>query len=95
MQSADESSGGVLDGSRRTIPYSHQRPNSMGLTQRQLAEGIRLPNQRVNELVNGRRVVTPHTDFGWQSFSAHRQICGRTFRCSGTCITRWRQKQLN
>ena len=33
----------------------------MGLTQRELAEGIRVPYQRVNELVNGRRGVTPHT----------------------------------
>lgn len=33
----------------------------MGLTQRELATGIRVPYQRVNELVNGRRGVTPHT----------------------------------
>lgn len=33
----------------------------MGLTQRELAEGIRVPYQRVNELVNGRRGVTPST----------------------------------
>jgi len=33
----------------------------MGLTQRQLADGIRVPYQRVNELVNGRRGVTPST----------------------------------
>lgn len=30
----------------------------MGLTQRELAEAIRVPYQRVNELVNGRRGVT-------------------------------------
>lgn len=35
--------------------------NPMGLTQRDLAEGIRVPYQRVNELVNGRRGVTPST----------------------------------
>jgi len=35
--------------------------NPMGLTQRELAEGIRVPYQRVNELVNGRRGVTPAT----------------------------------
>jgi addiction module HigA family antidote len=35
--------------------------NPMGLTQRDLADGIRVPYQRVNELVNGRRGVTPHT----------------------------------
>lgn len=33
----------------------------MGLTQRELALGIRVPYQRVNELVNGRRGVTPST----------------------------------
>jgi addiction module HigA family antidote len=33
----------------------------MGLTQRDLAEGIRVPYQRVNELVNGRRGVTTAT----------------------------------
>ena len=33
----------------------------MELTQRELADGIRVPYQRVNELVNGRRGVTPHT----------------------------------
>ncbi|MBL0169976.1 MAG: HigA family addiction module antidote protein [Gemmatimonadaceae bacterium] len=35
--------------------------NPMGLSQRALADGIRVPYQRVNELVNGRRGVTPHT----------------------------------
>ena len=33
----------------------------MGLTQRDLAAGIRVPYQRVNELVNGRRGITPST----------------------------------
>ena len=33
----------------------------MGLTQRDLAEGIRVPYQRVNEVVNGRRGITPST----------------------------------
>lgn len=33
----------------------------MGLTQRELAEAIRVPYQRVNELVNGRRGLTPST----------------------------------
>ena len=35
--------------------------NPIGLTQRDLAEGIRVPYQRVNELVNGRRGITPAT----------------------------------
>lgn len=33
----------------------------MGLTQQQLADGIHVPYQRVNELVNGKRGVTPGT----------------------------------
>mgnify|MGYP001091741859 CR=1 FL=1 len=33
----------------------------MGLTQRELAEAIHVPYQRVNELVNGRRGVTTST----------------------------------
>lgn len=35
--------------------------NPMGLTQRELAESIHVPYQRVNEIVNGRRGVTPST----------------------------------
>lgn len=35
--------------------------NPMGLTQRDLADAIHVPYQRVNELVNGRRGVTPST----------------------------------
>ena len=33
----------------------------MGLTQRELADGIHVPYQRVNELINGRRGITPAT----------------------------------
>ena len=33
----------------------------MGLTQRELAAAIHVPYQRVNEIVNGRRGVTPAT----------------------------------
>lgn len=35
--------------------------NPMGLSQRDLADGIRVPYQRVNELVNARRGITPAT----------------------------------
>jgi len=31
------------------------------LTQRQLADAIRVPYQRINEIVNGRRGITPST----------------------------------
>lgn len=33
----------------------------MGLTQRELASAIQVPYQRINELVNGRRGMTPST----------------------------------
>ena len=33
----------------------------MNLTQRQLADGIHVPYQRINEIVNGKRGVTPST----------------------------------
>jgi len=40
----------------------------MGLTQRQLAQAIRVPYQRVNEIVNGRRGVTPSTALRLERF---------------------------
>ena len=33
----------------------------MGLTQRELADAIRVPYQRINEIINGRRGITPST----------------------------------
>lgn len=33
----------------------------MGLTQRQLADAIHVPYQRINEIINGKRSVTPAT----------------------------------
>ena len=33
--------------------------NPIGLTQKELAKAIRMPYQRINELVNGRRDMTP------------------------------------
>jgi len=33
----------------------------MDLSQRDVADGIRVPYQRVNELINGRRGITPAT----------------------------------
>jgi antitoxin HigA-1 len=33
----------------------------MGITQRELADAIRVPYQRINEIVNGRRGITPGT----------------------------------
>ena len=33
----------------------------MGITQRELAEAIHVPYQRINEIINGRRGMTPNT----------------------------------
>jgi antitoxin HigA-1 len=35
--------------------------NPMGISQRDLADSIHVPYQRINEIVNGRRGVTPST----------------------------------
>ena len=35
--------------------------NPMGLSQRDLADSIHVPYQRINEIINGRRGVTPST----------------------------------
>jgi addiction module HigA family antidote len=35
--------------------------NPMGLSQRDLSVGIHVPYQRVNEIINGRRGITPST----------------------------------
>lgn len=35
--------------------------NPMGLSQQDLARAVRVPYQRINELINGRRGVTPGT----------------------------------
>lgn len=35
--------------------------NPMGISQRELADGIQVPYQRVNEIVNGHRGITPST----------------------------------
>ena len=42
--------------------------NPMGLTQRNLADAIHVPYQRVNELINGRRGVTPSTALRFAKF---------------------------
>jgi len=53
----------------------------MGITQRALASGIRVPYQRINELINGRRGVTPSTAL-------------RLSRFLGTSATFWMNVQL-
>ena len=40
----------------------------MGLTQRQLAQAIHVPYQRINEIINGRRGMTPGTALRLEKF---------------------------
>lgn len=40
----------------------------MGLTQRQLADAIHVPYQRVNEIIRGRRGITPNTALRLEKF---------------------------
>mgnify|MGYP001027406194 CR=1 FL=1 len=42
--------------------------NPMNLTQRQLADAIHVPYQRINELVNGKRGMTPSTALRLEKF---------------------------
>jgi addiction module HigA family antidote len=35
--------------------------NPMGITQKELADNIRVPYQRINEIINRRRGITPST----------------------------------
>jgi len=39
----------------------HEFLEPMGISQKKLAEAIRVPYQRINELINGKRGVTPST----------------------------------
>ena len=71
--------GGRSDGRRRRLP--RRRPPThpgemlreeflkpMGLTQRQLAQALHLPYQRINEIINGRRGMTPSTALRLERF---------------------------
>ena len=40
----------------------------MGVTQRQLAQAIHVPYQRINEVINGRRGMTPSTALRLEKF---------------------------
>jgi antitoxin HigA-1 len=42
----------------------------LGLTQKQLADSIHVPYQRINEIINGRRGVTPSTALRLAKFFA-------------------------
>ena len=53
----------------------------MGITQRDLAGGIHVPYQRVNELINGKRGITPSTAL-------------RLAKCFGTTAGYWMNLQL-
>lgn len=51
-------------------------PEPMALTQRELADGISVPYQRVNEIVNGRRGVRPSTSLRLSTYFERRRTSG-------------------
>ena len=53
----------------------------LGLTQRRLAEALHVPYQRINEIVNGRRGITPGTAL-------------RLAKCFGVSADFWMNLQL-
>jgi len=50
----------------------------MGLTQHQLAQALHVPYQRINEIINGRRGITPGTALWLEKF------LGTSSRARGT-----------
>ena len=57
--------------------------NPMQITQRELADAIRVPYQRVNEIVNQKRGVTPSTALRLGKFLMCRQISGLIYKSAG------------
>jgi addiction module HigA family antidote len=50
--------------------------NPMGLTQRELADAILVPYQRINDIVNGRSEITPSTALRLAKFLTPLQTFG-------------------
>ena len=48
----------------------------MSITQRELAKEIHVPYQRINEIINKRRGVTPSTLYGLQNSLGFQKIFG-------------------
>ena len=59
----------------------------LGLTQRALASGVQTPYQRINEIVRGKRGVTPGTALRLSGSWAHRQTSGCPCNSRGTSTT--------
>ncbi len=55
----------------------------MQMSQRQIADAIRVPYQRINEIINGRRGISPGTACAWRNSWAPRRTSG------STCRLRW------
>ena len=67
----------------------------MGLTQRELATKLHVPYQRINELVRGRRGVSPGTALRLAKFLALLPLSGLTFNSAGTCTMPSAQRPRN
>ena len=48
----------------------------LSITQRDLSKAIHVPYQRINEIVNGRRGITPVQLYAWQNFLTCQKIFG-------------------
>ncbi len=53
----------------------------MGITQRDLSDGIHVPYQRVNEIVNGRRGITASTALRLAKFFGNSDHTSSAFSC--------------
>lgn len=58
----------------------------MGITQRELSDAIKIPNQKINKIIHGRRSITPSTALGlaiffsmtpgiWMNLQQARDLC--------------------
>ena len=45
----------------QTLRYPHEIVKPMGITQRELSDSIHVPYQRINEIINQKRGMTPST----------------------------------
>ena len=67
----------------------------MGLTQRELTANLHVPYQRINELVRGRRGVSPGTALRLAKFFGTSAASGLTSSSAGTCLMSSAQRPRN
>ena len=87
-------------GGRRALALASRKPphpgefletrflKPLGITQTELAAALGVSRRRVNELINGRRAITPDTAVRLACISATTPRSGCTCRWRGTCMPR-------